>query len=386
MSNGGGPFGIGDQLLSGFIGDSTLRDYTHASRVFTTNSYELKPRFKFQFHVGFTLNTAFSTYLKNAGLDLNSLSCIVKSVDLPKFNIDYDTLNQYNRKRLVQTKINYQPINITFHDDTGDNARRLWYLYYSYYYKDPIHPYNVSSTSSKDNNNVTGTISNGSTTSNYTWRDIYRNEPTSTDWGLIGESISTGGETGAQVSQIDPADSTPGSKPFFQDIRIFGMDQNHKYCQYTLINPLITAWNHDTYAYAEGLGTMQHTMTVAYETVKYYSGTVGAGRPVANMSGFADPAHYDVRPSPITRPGANATIFGQGGILDAGQGLVQDLQKVPPNLLGAARTALTTYQTFKNKNIKSLAVNEAVALGTKALGSLQTQSAIKSVQSVVFPK
>jgi hypothetical protein len=43
MANGGGPFGIGDQILQGFIGNNTLRDYTHASRTFTTNSYELKP-------------------------------------------------------------------------------------------------------------------------------------------------------------------------------------------------------------------------------------------------------------------------------------------------------------------------------------------------------
>ena len=57
MANGGGPFGIGDQILKGFIGTETLRDYTHASRTFTTNSYELKPRYKFLYHVSFTINT-----------------------------------------------------------------------------------------------------------------------------------------------------------------------------------------------------------------------------------------------------------------------------------------------------------------------------------------
>jgi hypothetical protein len=39
MANGGGPFGIGNQILKGFIGNDTLRDYTHASKTFTSNSY-----------------------------------------------------------------------------------------------------------------------------------------------------------------------------------------------------------------------------------------------------------------------------------------------------------------------------------------------------------
>ena len=360
MSNGGGPFGIGNQILSGFRGDSTLRDYTHASRVFTTNSYELKPRFKFQFHVGFTLNTDSVTFLKSANIKVPELSCIVKTVDLPKYRIEVDTLNQYNRKRLVQTKINYEPVNITFHDDTGDNARRLWYYYYSYYYKDSNQPYNLGTPASQSQPQFNGT----SNAFDYNVRDIYSGKPLVTDWGFIGESVRDGGATPSNIDQS-------GKTAFFKDIRIYGMDQNHKYCEYVLINPLITAWNHDTYDYNQGGGIMQHTMTIAYETVKYASGTVGAGRPAANMSGFADPAHYDVNPSPISRPGANATIFGQGGILDAGIGIIDDLQKGPLGLLGAARTAMNTYNTFKGKNLRSIAINEAVATGTKVLANTE---------------
>jgi len=374
MSNGGGPFGIGNQILSGFLGNSTLRDYTHASRVFTTNSYELKPRFKFLFHVGFTVNTDRITYLKNADINFSSLSCIVKTVDLPKFTVDVDTLNQYNRKRLVQTRINYQPVNITFHDDTGDNARRLWYYYYSYYFKDPTQRYNLGGTGGAPQPAVQGQ----STAFDYNVRDIYAEKPLVTDWGFIGESAN---ERGVAPGTTD----NNGKIPFFKDIRIYGMDQNHKYCEYVLINPIITSWNHDTYDYSQGNGIMQHTMTVNYETVKYASGTVGAGRPVDNMSGFADPSHYDVRPSPITRPGGNATIFGQGGLLDAGIGIVDDLQKGPLGLLGAARTAMNTYNTFKGKNLKSVALNEAVATGTKALSNAEALAHTKPVQSVLIP-
>jgi hypothetical protein len=52
-----------------------------------------------------------------------------------------DVLNQYNRKRIVQKKIEYQPVQIEFHDDGGDLIRTLWYNYFSYYYKDPSQKY-----------------------------------------------------------------------------------------------------------------------------------------------------------------------------------------------------------------------------------------------------
>ena len=47
---------FGKNVVEGFIGNDVLRDYTHASKTFRTNAYELKPRFKFLFHVQFTLN------------------------------------------------------------------------------------------------------------------------------------------------------------------------------------------------------------------------------------------------------------------------------------------------------------------------------------------
>ena len=65
------------------------------------------------------------------------MGLVVKNVQLPSYEMSVNELNQYNRKRLVQTKINYQPVEITFHDDGSDLIRNMWYSYYSYYYKDP---------------------------------------------------------------------------------------------------------------------------------------------------------------------------------------------------------------------------------------------------------
>jgi len=349
MANGGGPFGIGDQIFRGFIGNDVLRDYTHASRVFTTNSYELKPRFKFLFHVSFTINTAEIPYLRGvfSNDDIQELSLLVKTVDLPKFSVDTETLNQYNRKRVVQTKINYQPVTVTFHDDGGDNARKLWYYYYSYYYKDATQQYLAPS----NTNGTPGRSANRQAGFGYNARDIYNDVLQVKDWGFVGETWNDG------------TSAASGKPPFFRDIRIYGMDQR-KFAEYVLINPIIQNWSHDQYDYSQGNGTMQHTMTIAYETVKYYDGAVGASRPDTNVQGFADPSHYDTRLSPIARPGGNATVFGQGGLLDAGLGILDDLQSgTVGGLIGATQTAMRTYNTFKGKDLRSITRNEAVSLG-----------------------
>jgi len=345
---------FGQQFWQGFTEVNALRDYTHASKVFTPNSFELKPRYKFLFHVSFTLNDQIKGLSNYLGVNQQSqLSYVVKTVDLPKFTIANETLNQYNRKRVVQTKINYDPVTVTFHDDAGDNVRKMWYAYYNYYYKDADQQYLAAS----NTNGSLGESANRVTGFGYSARDIYSNKRVGNvnDWGYIGEAYSDG------------TSNSNGKQAFFKDIQITGMDQ-HKTATYVLVNPLITNWAHDQYNYSEGAGTMQNTMTIAYETVKYYAGAVGQARPDQNIHGFADPSHYDQTLSPISRPGSRANFMGQGGLLDAAGGIIEDLQSGGPlGIIGAVQKAGTAYNTFKDKNLKSIAVNEATALGKQVI-------------------
>jgi hypothetical protein len=350
---------FGQDFLKGFTNVNYLRDYTHASKTFTTNQYELKPRFKFLFHVSFTLNTTIPSLNKfvTAG-DISSLSYVVKSVDLPKYTVKTETLNQYNRKRVIQTGIEYQPVTLTFHDDGGDVVRNLWYNYFSYYYKDPSQKYLAPN----NTNGSAGASNNTQTDFPYNSRDIYSDNRQVNDWGYIGESISDGVSTRT-------VGGDNGKPPFFRDIRIYGLDQ-HKFAEYVLINPLISNWNHDTYNYSEGAGIMQNTMTINYETVKYYTGAIGTQRPDTNVQGFADPARYDTTVSSLSRPGSTSTVFGQGGLLDAGGGILSDLQSGSPlGLIGAAQKALTAKNTFKGKDLASLSKSEGAALGVSAITS-----------------
>jgi hypothetical protein len=81
----------------------------------------------------------------------------------------------------------------------------------------------------------------------------------------------------------------------------------------------------------------------------------------------------------LARPGSLSTILGQGGLIDAAGGIAQDLQSGSVlGLIGAAQKASTVYNTFKGKNLKSIAIAEATAIGTEVVqGSLP--GAVRSV-------
>jgi hypothetical protein len=340
---------FGEDFLKGFFGTADgLKDYSHASKTFRSNGYELSPRTKFLFHVFFNINTGEIPALANlfGNGDIGTVGMMVKTAQLPSYTIAVETMNQYNRKHLVQSKIEYNPVQIVFNDDQGDLIRNMWYNYFTYYYKDPSQQYGNLA-------NINGSIGDLATLANgfgYNNSDLYSNSRQVNDWGYIGEgyqdsSIFTGGN-----------DTKP---PFFKDIQIYGLSQK-KFASYVLINPLITEWQHDTYDYSQGAGVMTHTMTLKYETVKYFSGYVGGSHPSTTVPGFADPNHYDTVPSSIARPGSTNTVFGQGGIVDAGIGLIEDLQALETGR-GSLATVIGAVQ--KVNALNNYRNNPAIAAG-----------------------
>jgi len=340
---------FGQDFLKAFFGNDYLKDYRHASKTFTSNGYENAPRLKFLFHVFFNINTSQIPQLRTVFPtgEQSTIGLLVKNIELPKYRLDVETLNQYNRKRVIQKKIEYQPIRTVFHDDGGDLIRTLWYNYYAYYYKDPSQKYNGV----PNNNGAIGPEATTPAGFDYNRRDIYDNDRAVNDWGYIGEAYQDVVNNGGQ-----------GGKPaFFRDISIYGFNQ-HKFVEYVLINPIISEWNHDNYDYSQGDGMMENTVTINYEAVKYYSGAIGAARPDTYAQGFADPNTYDTVQSPLTRPGGTQSVLGQGGLLDTGIGIYQDLQTGGvAGVIGAVQKAGTAYGTFKGKNLRAIAREEAVA-------------------------
>jgi len=374
---------FGENILQGFFGTDQLKDYSHASRTFRSNNYELTPRTKYLFHCFFNINSGEIPALRTAfaNNDIASVGLMVKTADLPSFEISAETLNQYNRKRIVQTKINYQPVTITLHDDQSDLIRNLWYNYYTYYYKDPTYGYNNVP-------NTSGSLGRSQTLQNgfgYNTSDTYTNRQ-NTDWGFIGESYTD--------SSAGNASGNNNGKPrFFNDITIYGLAQK-RFASYILINPVITNWKSDQYDYSQGAGTMSHTLTISYESVKYNSGAIGGAQPSTSVPGFADPAHYDTTKSKLSRPGGTATVFGQGGIIDAVSGVTQDLESLASgqgglqNIIGAVQTAGTAYNTFKNVNLGQIAGAEVQGVATSVIqqglaGSMR--QAINAGNGQLFP-
>ena len=324
-----------------FFGSDFLRDYTHASKTFRPNAYENAPKFKFLFHVYFQLNP---TGLPS-DFNLTSYGLLVKTVKLPSFTFDTSTLNQYNRKRIIQTKIKYDPINFAFHDDNGNSIRKMWKGYYNYYYADGTKPqviFNGARGSATTPQLTGGGGFAGATDATYNSRTQYQPSITGNEsWGYQG---GTSNPTGQKI-------------PFFKNITVFGFNQ-HNFVAYTLINPIITSFSHDTYDYSQGNGTMEHQMTVDYETVVYNEGAIDGKSPGNIVTGFGDEANYDRTLSPIARPGSQANILGQGGLVDGVGGAIDALAN--GNILGAIQAAGTTYNTFKNTNPLNIAKSEVV--------------------------
>jgi hypothetical protein len=352
---------------SGFFGNEYLRDYTHASKTFRPNAYQYAPKLKFLFHVYFEINqNAYSV-----GLPQNvNFGLAVKSVKLPSYSFDTHTMNQYNRKRIVQTKIKYDPIDIIFHDDNGGSSkdqttggaiRNMWYNYYTYYYKDASIP--VASVSGRQAQKTGNGSTNSPNNANYNYRNIYEQSITgNTNWGYIGETPD---------SPATPTQAGNGQTkvPFFKNITVFGFNQ-HNYVAYTLINPIINRFAHDTYDYSQGNGTMTNIMTLDYETVKYFTGAISGKEPSNIVAGFGLDANYDRKVSPIARPGSQSSILGQGGLVDGATGVINDLAvdaNGNRNILGAIQKAGATYNTLKNINLKQAIKSEVTTGITNAI-------------------
>ena len=114
-----------------------LRNYAdHSFGTITEYGRQLSgiPRAKHAFVVEFytTRNTGNKPW-RNM---LKGLSTVVQSCDLPSFVFNTQTLNQYNRKRIIQTKVEWNPITIRFYDTRDNKFQIVMEEYFKWYYKD----------------------------------------------------------------------------------------------------------------------------------------------------------------------------------------------------------------------------------------------------------
>ena len=331
------------QFVSGLTNPKgILGDFRHAARLFVDDNLRLAPKQKFQFHCIFSINT---NALKSQNLSdrhRNEINMLVKSAELPKFAVSTETINQYNRKKVVQTKVDYQPVSIKFHDDNLGIVRTMWENYYAYYYADSI--------SAK----LPGA---------YNRTAMLNSSQIRTPYGFDNNS----------------------SYPFFNKITIYQMAKKY-WNSYTLEHPLITTWSHDSLDYS-GTSPSEQSMTLAYEAVYYETGRVGRNNP----SGFGL-EHYDTIPSPLTLAGGGTkSLLGEGGVLagaDQVFGNVVNMLQNPQeatlgNILGTAILANNTYSNAGQLS-KTGVKAELLGITSASLGKVANQG-ISGIVGTSFP-
>lgn len=316
--------GIGNQFLDQLAQGDQVKDYTHASKTFVDSLYRLSPKLQNLFYVYFDLNPQIAI-LDPANPNSNhELGMLVKSAPLPKFTIQNKTLNAYNRKSIIQERINYDPLTITFHDDSADVVRNFWQNYFNYYYRDADHSEPLY---------------------NQVYKNVSRQEQ---NWGYTPKTMS--------------------SEPYINSITVYSMHQK-TFSSYSLIRPTITNFVHGQHQHGE-YEPMEHSMTIVYETVIYKSGTVSS----TTMPGFGD-LHYDKSPSPLTSLGGGTrSILGPGGLVEGASDVLTNIQN--GNFGAAALGALRTGRNFKNADLKSVAAGELRTVGLNMLKGQSTTSPI----------
>ena len=280
-----------------------MGNFQHATRLFLDDKYRLAPRTKFMYYVRFEIDpTAHNATLFTNRQHGTEVGYLVKTTDLPKFSIESTVKNQYNRKKIVNTMINYDPINMTFHDDSAGVINALWAIYYGTY--------------SRDRHNPTQAYNENKYRPSDTPLDNFR-------YGLDNNKT------------VD----------MFKSVSIYTMSRK-RYLGYTLINPRIKSWSHGNLDYATS-EFLENSMTLEYEAVQYSAGNVTFNSP----KGFAT-LHYDTVPSPLSVQGGGvANVFGEGGVLD---GLEQIFGNVSDgtafgSLGGFINTAILAGNVYRNR-------------------------------------
>jgi len=346
--------------VSGFFGNEYLRDFQHASKAFRSNAYANAPKFKFLFHVYFDVNREYLP-LGILPADVN-YGLMVKTVDLPKFSVAVDQMNQYNRVRNIQTKIKYDPVNLTLHDDNAGTMTTLWDSYFRYHYKD-------SSQTEGSEFNLNSTV--GVPQNHQARRNIYdATIAGNDDWGYIGEpGTSTG-----------PVLNVGVKFPFFKSIKIYGFNQ-HNFVMYKLLNPMIESFAHDTYDYSSRDGTMEHKLGIRYESMRYFQGALDGANPTAMVDKFGSSEDYDRVLSPIARPGSQSTILGQGGLVSGVGGVLEDLAR--GNIVGAVQKAGATAKTFKQPGAIKNAFKDDLIRGINSAGQNPSRNTLFNFPDLV---
>ena len=273
---------------AGFMYEKSSR---HASYNFNQEAqslYRNQPRFPFEYYININLNnigtarTYIQSFFNNPAWA--QVMPLVKSIEMPSIKIETASMNQYNRNRLSQSKVKFEPIKVVFHDVADGKTLKFWEMYYRYYFGDGTEP----------GKNIAKQSQAGPQP--YSFETLLHNITPAINPNILGlgTSVKNLFQSNAQQGQNSVTNDV-GEKASLQNIVNNTLD-NHKFGfnlesvqnirnliqtieiyqvhagrfnQVTLVNPRIVAFQHDTLNYATGDKTLELTFTIEYEYAYY---------------------------------------------------------------------------------------------------------------------
>jgi len=227
---------------------TVLKDYEHANRLYVNDTYARAPKLGFLYYIRFNINREAVADKQWVEKNMSRVGLLAKKADLPKFTISTETLNQYNRKTVIQKSLTYSSVNIDLHDDNTDITHTMWTNYYKHHYVDG-------------------------------------------QQGITAYGDTKYGETDYNYGRYDTGLK---NDKFFESIEIYVLHQKN-FTKYTLVNPKIKDWKHDSVDQSVGNKILQNSMTVEYEAVFYDYGKLKKG-----SGDYIDLTYYDQTPGPHT--------------------------------------------------------------------------------------
>ncbi len=283
---------------AGFFYEKSSRHATYNFNQDAQSLYRNNPRFPFEYYVSINLNQVgtakeyISKFFNSA--DLSQIPPLVKTVDMPSMKIDTTPMNQYNRKRLSQSRIAFEPIKMVFHDVADGKTLKFWEMYYRYYFADGIEPGMNDPVQTQQKNgtmsvetllhNITPALNPNIANLPASIKNLYQsNEPN----GSNSPTNTLGDKKAIQNIVTDTLDNhnfgfnLPTVRNIRNLIQSIDIYQVHggRFNQVTLVNPRISAFTHDTLNYAAGDKTLELTFTVEYEYAYYTIQNMKLGNP-----------------------------------------------------------------------------------------------------------
>ena len=360
-------------VANGIFGSQgDMRDYQHAARLFTDNFMRLSPKVEFLYHVYLDINEA-AIRTPNPFYGFSSTAAkietgmLVKNFNIPGVTVNTETKNQYGKKTNIQTAVQYNPVNLTFHDDNNGLIGGLWEQYFKSQYADSQ------------------------------FVDFLQIEPTYNFQTSKTETIDTAQELG--IGNITPGSgrATAGTRTtttstkqtglkfgfdnyksvrFFNSIKLYQLSKK-RFFEFELINPIIQQWTPPTMN-SSSSNPAENQMSVIYEGIRYSTGRIST----ETVKGFTA-LHYDNIPSPLGSGGSG--LFGQGGVLAGGLDIVGDVLQGdiftdPFALVGTAIKAKRTYDNAKNLSSEGVR-NEVKGIVTRSVvNAAQRTVSISGIQ------